>query len=115
MIDFIVSVQLKFFDPAITDFSVGNFVLRESDSTQRLAHFCDILCLLPIDLYLFFFKVAEKVFPVIRYKRFKGKVLFLRNSYSHDKWRLWRVNEIIPHFPTVANVKRPISDERIPE
>lgn len=65
MIDFIISVQPEFLDTVVADFSAGDFALRESDSPQCLAYFNDILCLLPINLYLFFFKVAEKILPVI--------------------------------------------------
>ena len=115
MIDFIVSVQFKFFDFIIPDFSVGNFVLRESDPAQRLTNGNHIFRRLPVHLNLFLFKIAEKILPVIRHERLKSDMLFLRDGGSHDEWRLRRLQNIIPYFHAIADMQCLFRDKGIPE
>lgn len=104
MIDFVVSVQLEFFDFVISDFPTGYFVFCKSNPAQCLTNGNHIFRCLPIDLYLFFFQIAEKVFAVIRYKRFKSKVFFLRYSRGHNKRGIRRVDKIVSHLHPVADM-----------
>ena len=106
MVDFIISVQLKIFDPVISDPAGGDLVFRQPNSTKCLDNLHHVCRPAPIHLNRFFLQHADIVIPTVPDVRFDGKVLFLAYGCHHNKWRLRRIEQPVAELRAVKRLQR---------